>query len=222
MTLNNVLNKLKELGSEKMRRQNLKRADTLNQYGVRMGDIRKLSKEIKNNLSLGLKLWDTKLLEAQLLTCLIIKPKQLSISQLDSMVRVTHFFQLADWFNAYLVAKHPQNEEIREKWMNDNNPAAARAGWNLCSIRVSQKAEYIDTAQILNRLENEMKKADQYVQWTMNFTLVNIGIYHQELRDKAIQVSEDLGVYKDFPVSKGCTSPYAPIWINEMVSRLKK
>jgi 3-methyladenine DNA glycosylase AlkD len=138
------------------------------------------------------------------------------------MVRVTHFFQLADWFNAYLVAKHPQNEEIREKWMNDNNPAAARAGWNLCSIRVSQKAEYIDTAQILNRLENEMKKADQYVQWTMNFTLVNIGIYHQELRDKAIQVSEDLGVYKDFPVSKGCTSPYAPIWINEMVSRLKK
>ena len=27
------------------------------------------------------------------------------------------------------------------------------------------------------------------------------------------------GVYRDYPVSKGCTSPYAPIWINEMVSR---
>lgn len=222
MTLKNVLKKLEELGSEKMRRQNLRRADSLNQYGVRMGDIRKLSKEIKNNLSLGLELWDTELLEAQLLACLIIKPKQLSLNQLDAMVRDTHFFQLADWFNAYLVAKHPQNEEIREKWLNDKNTAAARAGWNLCSIRVSQKAEFIDASQLLSRIKKEMKKADPFVQWTMNFTLVNIGIYHEEHRDKAIRLGEDLGIYEEFPVSKGCTSPYAPIWINEMVSRLKK
>jgi len=25
--------------------------------------------------------------------------------------------------------------------------------------------------------------------------------------------------YRDYPVSKGCTSPFAPIWINEMVRR---
>jgi len=30
---------------------------------------------------------------------------------------------------------------------------------------------------------------------------------------------ESLGIYRDYPVSKGCTSPFAPIWINEMVSR---
>ncbi len=29
------------------------------------------------------------------------------------------------------------------------------------------------------------------------------------------------GIYRDFPVSKGCTSPFAPIWINEMVKRQK-
>ena len=27
------------------------------------------------------------------------------------------------------------------------------------------------------------------------------------------------GIYRDFPVSKGCTSPFAPIWITEMVKR---
>ncbi|PLW90773.1 MAG: DNA alkylation repair protein, partial [Mucilaginibacter sp.] len=28
-----------------------------------------------------------------------------------------------------------------------------------------------------------------------------------------------LGIYRDYPVSKGCVSPFAPIWINEMVKR---
>jgi hypothetical protein len=28
-----------------------------------------------------------------------------------------------------------------------------------------------------------------------------------------------LGVYRDYPVSRGCTSPFAPLWINEMVRR---
>lgn len=32
-------------------------------------------------------------------------------------------------------------------------------------------------------------------------------------------IGEALGVYRDYPVSKGCTSPFAPIWINEMVRR---
>jgi len=26
-------------------------------------------------------------------------------------------------------------------------------------------------------------------------------------------------VFRDYPTSKGCTSPFAPIWINEMVKR---
>ncbi|MEM7031333.1 MAG: DNA alkylation repair protein, partial [Chloroflexota bacterium] len=32
-------------------------------------------------------------------------------------------------------------------------------------------------------------------------------------------IGETLGVYRDYPVSKGCTSPFAPLWIEEIVSR---
>ena len=38
-------------------------------------------------------------------------------------------------------------------------------------------------------------------------------------RERALAIGETLGVYRDYPVSKGCTSPFAPIWINAMVSR---
>ena len=31
--------------------------------------------------------------------------------------------------------------------------------------------------------------------------------------------AEDLQVLADYPVSKGCTSPFAPVWIAEIVRR---
>jgi hypothetical protein len=32
-------------------------------------------------------------------------------------------------------------------------------------------------------------------------------------------LGEAMGIYRDYPVFKGCTSPFAPIWIAEMVRR---
>jgi 3-methyladenine DNA glycosylase AlkD len=55
----------------------------------------------------------------------------------------------------------------------------------------------------------------------MNFCLAGIGIHFPKHRRRAITIGETLGIYRDYPVSKGCTSPFAPIWIKEMVSRQK-
>jgi hypothetical protein len=32
-------------------------------------------------------------------------------------------------------------------------------------------------------------------------------------------IGETLGIYRDYPVSRGGTSLFAPIWIKEMISR---
>jgi 3-methyladenine DNA glycosylase AlkD len=53
----------------------------------------------------------------------------------------------------------------------------------------------------------------------MNNTLAAIGIHHPAYRDRALAIGGALGVYRDYPASPGCTSPFAPIWINEMVRR---
>jgi 3-methyladenine DNA glycosylase AlkD len=53
----------------------------------------------------------------------------------------------------------------------------------------------------------------------MNNTLAAIGIHHPEHRARALAIGEALGVYRDYPTPPGCTSPFAPIWIGEMVRR---
>jgi len=53
----------------------------------------------------------------------------------------------------------------------------------------------------------------------MNHSLAQIWIEHAEHRAQAIDIGERLEVLKDYPTPPNCTSPFAPIWINEMVSR---
>ncbi len=219
MTLKEALAQLEALGNEKMRQQNKKRGAGDNQFGVLMGDIRKLADRIKANHELAMALWETGNIDARLLAILLMKPKNLSTEDLDRMVRAADFVQLAEWLNSYVVAKHPDKESLREKWMDDEDPWAARAGWSLTSGRVARSPEGLDVPALLDRIEAEMPGADPAAQWTMNACLAGIGIHHPELRKRALAIGERLGIYRDDPVGKGCTSPFAPIWINEMVRR---
>jgi 3-methyladenine DNA glycosylase AlkD len=218
-TLKDTLAQLESLGNEKMRAMNKKNGAGENQFGVRLGDIRKVAAQIKSNDELALALWETGNIDARLLAILLIKPKKLSRDELERMVRSVNFVQVADWLNAYVVSKHPDKESLRQIWMNDDDPWVARAGWSLTSARIDKDPDGLDLSMLVDRLEAEMGSAAPEVQWTMNFCLAGIGIHYPEHRQRAIDIGEKLGIYRDFPVSKGCTSPFAPIWINEMVRR---
>jgi 3-methyladenine DNA glycosylase AlkD len=75
---------------------------------------------------------------------------------------------------------------------------------------------------LLDRIESEMDNAEAAVQWTMNSTLAEIGIHFPKLRKRALAIGETLGIYRDYTVSKGCTSPFAPIRINGEPARLNE
>ncbi len=219
MTLKDTLKQLEALGNEKMRAQNKRHGAVGIQFGVRLGDIRKLAAKIKINHELAIALWETGNIDARLLAVLLIEPKKLSGAEMDRMVRSANFSQLADWLNAYVVKQHPDKETLRQRWMADEDPWAGRAGWSLTSERIAKSPDGLDLPALLDRIESEMPVADPAVQWTMNFCLAGIGIHFPKHRKRAIAIGEALGIYRDYPVSKGCTSPFAPIWINEMVSR---
>ncbi|MBX3049450.1 MAG: DNA alkylation repair protein [Anaerolineales bacterium] len=219
MTVQEILKELEALSDEKTKAQNAKIGIWDNQYGVKLGDLRVLAKKIKTNHQLALQLWETGNFDAQMLAMLLIKPKELSADELDNMVRSVKHPRLADWINSYVVKVHPDSETLRQKWMMDEHPMASRAGWNLTSQRVIKASDTLDIPDLLDRIENEMATAAPEAQWTMNFALAEIGINHPQHRQRAIEVGEKLGVYRDYPVPRGCTSPFAPIWIKEMVRR---
>ena len=219
LTLKESLKQLEALGNEKVRARNRKHGAGDNQFGVQMGDIRKVAAKIKTDHDMALALWETGNVDARLLAVLVMKPKILSRTEIDRMVRSATFAQLADWLNSYVVKNHPDKEALRQAWMAVDDPWAARAGWSLTAGRVARSPEGLDLPALLQRIESEMGAAAPEEQWTMNSCLAGIGIHFPKLRKRAIAIGESLGIYRDYPVSKGCTSPFAPIWINYMVNR---
>lgn len=218
-TLEEALKALELCGHPRVREMNARNGAPENQYGVKMGDIRAIAKSIKTNHDLGLELWASGNVDAMLLATLILKPKQLTAADLERMAAAVNYTQLADWLMTNVIKQHPQKESLRQRWLTSDHPWLARAGWSLTAERIVKNPDGLDLVALLDRVEREMADAPAPAQWTMNFCLAETGIHFAEHRQRALTIGEKLGLYRDYPCSKGCTSPFAPIWINAMVAR---
>lgn len=135
------------------------------------------------------------------------------------MIREARTPKVIDWLVNYVVKKSPHAEALRVAWSADPDPLVAAAGWALTAERVAKTPDGLDLPGLLDVVEAEMKTAPDRLQWEMNHTLAEIGISHAALRPRAIEIGERLEVLKDYPTPPNCTSPYAPIWIAEIVGR---
>jgi 3-methyladenine DNA glycosylase AlkD len=211
-----VMAELAALEDPKIREVNRRHGDD---HGVNLTKLRAVAKRLKTQQDLALDLWATGDVAARLLALLVCRPKAFEKDRLDAMLREAGTPKVHDWLVNYVVKKHPHAEELRVAWFADPDPVVASAGWALTTERVAKKPDGLDLPGLLDVIEAEMKDAPDRLQWAMNHTLAQIGIDHAEYRPRAIDIGERLEVLKDYPTSPGCTSPYAPVWIEELVRR---
>ncbi|ASK66738.1 DNA alkylation repair protein [Brachybacterium avium] len=204
------------LENERVREINARHGDD---HAVNLTALRGIAKRLKTQPELARVLWDGGDSAAKLLAILLSRPKQYAEEELDAMLREAGTPKVHDWLVSYLVKKSPHREALREAWFADSDPVVASAGWALTSDRVVKKPEGIDQAALLDLIEARMQDAPGRLQWAMNECLAQIGITNPELRTRAREIGQRLEVLKDYPTPPNCTSPFAPIWIDEMVRR---
>ena len=215
-TVTEVMAELAALEDPKARAVNERHGDD---HGVNLGELRALAKRLKTQHDLARRLWATEDTAARLLALLICRPKAFERDELDGMLRGARTPKVHDWFVNYVVKKSPHGEELRLAWFADPDPVVASAGWASTTERVAKRPEGLDLVGLLDVIEAEMKDAPDRLQWAMNHCLAQIGIENAALRPRAMGIGERLEVLKDYPTPPGCTSPFAPIWITEMVRR---
>ncbi|MEU4805640.1 DNA alkylation repair protein [Actinosynnema sp. NPDC023587] len=188
-------------------------------HGVNLGALRALAKRLKTQQELALELWGTADSAARLPAVLICRPKAFERAELDVMLREAPTPKLHDWLVNYVVKKSPHAEELRLAWFADPDAVVASAGWALTTDRVAKKPGGLDLTGLLDVIEAGLRDAPDRLQWAMNHCLAQIGIDHAEHRARAIDIGERLEVLKDYPTPPNCTSPFAPVWITEVVRR---
>lgn len=215
-TLADVMAELAALEDPRWREVNEKHGDD---HSVNLSKLRSIAKRLKTQQELSRDLWATDDTAAKLLALLICRPKSFRSDELDTMLREARTPKVHDWLVNYVVKKSPYAEGLRIAWFADKDPVVASAGWALTSERVVKDPAGLDLIGLLDAIEAGMKEAPDRLQWAMNTCLAQIGIERPEHRARALSIGERLEVLKDYPTPPNCTSPFAPVWINEMVRR---
>ncbi|WP_031529612.1 DNA alkylation repair protein [Dyadobacter crusticola] len=187
---------------------------------TKLGDLRKIAKDIKKDHELALELWSTGRFLPRQLAILIMDNKRISqdlINKLNNDMK-THpsgeANQLMDWLMANQLLKDKKITALIESWENSPSALQRRVFWyHQARLRWMGQTPPDNTAELLAKIETNIAKEEPEVQWAMNFTAGWIGVYEKQYRDRCIAVGQNTGLYKGEMVSKGCTPDYLPDFI---------
>lgn len=201
----------------------------INPETTKLGDLRKIAKEIKKDHALAMELWSSGDFLPRQLAILIMDKKLLTqavIDQLDSDIQQHEFEernQLADWLMANQLTKGKRTIALIESWENSHSPLQRRIFWYYqARLRWTGQTPPDNTEALLSSIEANMAKEVPEVQWAMNFTAGQIGIFEVAQRSRCMALGEEIGLYKDEVVAKGCTPNYLPTFIQLQVEKLNQ
>ncbi|MGE9313620.1 DNA alkylation repair protein [Niabella sp. CJ426] len=203
--------------------QSISKADT------KLGDLRKIATDIKKDHDLAMELWSTGHYMARQLAILIMDKKLLSpelIDQLDQDIQQhppDESTQLIDWLMANQLSKDKKTIQLMESWEHSPSPLQRRIFWYYqARLRWMGQPSPPNTEALLTAIEERIQNEAPEVQWAMNFTAGQIGVFQPEHRARCIAIGERTGLYKDEVVAKNCTPSYLPEFIAIQVEKLGK
>ncbi|MFC7525550.1 DNA alkylation repair protein [Parapedobacter sp. GCM10030251] len=201
----------------------------INNKGTKLGDLRNLAKDIGKDHRLAMELWATGAYFARQLAILIMDKKLLSQEIIDNLDRDIQQHvpeeqtQLIDWLMANQLVKDKKTVALMESWVDSSSSLQRRIFWYYqARLRWVGQTPPANSDYLLSLIEKRIASEKPEVQWAMNFTAAQIGIFQEEFRSRCIALGERTGLYKDEIVAKNCTPNYLPELIAIQVAKLRK
>lgn len=195
---------------------------------TKLGDLRKIAKEIKKDHDLAMELWSTGDFLPRQLAILIMDKKELDqekINALDRAIQKHNYeerIHLIDWLLANQLSKDKKTIQLMESWEKSPSPLQRRLFWyHQARLRWMGNTNYDNTEALLDKIEKNLMNEVPEVQWAMNYTAGQIGKWQAEYRKRCIAIGEKTGLYKDEVVAKNCTPGYLPEFISIEVAKLQ-
>lgn len=187
---------------------------------TKLGDLRKIAKEIKKDHSLAIELWSTGKFLPRQLSILIMDNKSLSqeqINKLDIDIQTHPYFernQLIDWLMANQLMKDKKTIALIKSWENNPSKLQRRVFWyHEARQRWLGQDSPENTEYLLSVIESKIAGEEPEVQWAMNLMAGWVGVFDKQYRTRCIAIGEETGLFKGEKVSKGCTPNYLPEFI---------
>ncbi|GAA0134396.1 DNA alkylation repair protein [Paenibacillus sp. YSY-4.3] len=225
MTLAEVMTKLEELGTEQTKKTFIRHGAQEPLFGVKVGDLKKLVKQVSKNQKLALALYDTGNSDAMYLAGLSINPQMITKPQLEHWVKQANWYMLAEYTVAGAAAESPYALELAREWMRSGEEMVATCGWstyaNYVSITPDEQLDLEELRALLRQIESTIHEEQNRVRYTMNTFVIIAGSYVTALYDEAIGVAENIGKVHVDVGQTACKVPLAADYIRKVEQRGK-
>ncbi len=222
MTYDEVMAILEKLGKPQTAKLYSRLGTGNNVFGVSFADIGKLRKKIKTDQGLALQLWDSGNLDARILAAMIADPDQCRVSLLERWLRETEFYGLVDSV-AGVASRTSCAIKLAEKWMKSKKEFARQAGYSAIASRLKHGLDVpdADCKRYLETIEEEIHGSANRARYSMNNTLIAIGVFKPSLRSAAMAAARRIGKVEVDHGDRSCKTPDAAPSIQKALKRKK-
>jgi 3-methyladenine DNA glycosylase AlkD len=168
-------------------------------FGVSVGNVQTLAKQIGHDHDLALALWDTEWYEARLLTAFVDDPVRVTPSQMDRWARDFDNWGICDTVCMHLFDKTPYAWKKIDVWSKRKDEFVKRAAFALLASLALHDRNAKDAA-FLKGLKTVRAGADDernFVKKGVSWALRSIGHRNSALHAAAVAEAERLAESRD-------------------------
>jgi hypothetical protein len=191
-------------------------------FGVKVEDLKKIQKRVKQNHELALALYDTGISDAMYLAGLIAEPPKMTKAHFNRWVKAAYWSMLSEYTVPWVASESRFAMELAEKWIASPKEGIAAAGWNTySSFAMLTPDEHLDLPvfeKLLERVQTELPTSANRVRYTMNGFVIAVGGSVVPLNAKAKKIAASIGTVSVDMGGTACKVPLATDYIAKIES----
>jgi 3-methyladenine DNA glycosylase AlkD len=220
MTAAEIVQELKPLGSESIKKVLLKHGIQEPLLGVKVEELKKIQKRIKKDYQLALDLYDTGIYDAMYLAGLIADDLKMTRKDLQHWVDKATSNALCGSTVSWVAAESLHGRDLALEWIESTKETVAVTGWatlsSLVGIKDDAELDLAELKRLLARVGKTIHKQPNRVRHAMNAFVIAVGTYVQPLSDLALQTAQKIGEVSVDVGDTSCKVPYAPEYIEKV------
>jgi len=219
-TVSQVMTALKNKGSEQTRKTLVRHGAPGNFFGVKVGDLKIIAKQIKGDQELAYKLYESGNIDAMYLAGIVADGSQMNRKQLNDWAKSAPWHMIAEYTVPGVAVESPFGRELALKWIKSKNESIASTGWStyagVVATTPDSELELKEIEGLLKLLERSINEVSGRVRYTMNGFVIAVGGYIKPLSKQAKITAKRIGKVEVDMGDTACKVPLATEYIDKM------
>jgi len=189
-------------------------------FGVKVEDLKKIGKQIKNDQQLAMDLYATGNADAMYLAGLVANGAKMSRKELQTWVETAPWYMISEYTVPWVTAENELGYELGLEWIESKEDHIAASGWcTLAGLLALKSDEEINTDEIrtlLTRIAQTIHQSSNRTKYAMNGFVIAAGAYVPSLTNEAIAIGKKIGAVEVNMGDTACKVPSSPEYIQKM------